>query len=137
MMELEPLVNFQSSETKIEQEETLVLQEWKEKITHLFSKEEIYKNPNLTLTDVASLLDTNRNMISKAINQEFKMNFNDFVNEKRAEAVIDKLKNGEHVKNTLLGIALDCGFNSKTTFNRAFKKHTGITPKQFITKNQL
>ena len=65
------------------------------------------------------------------------MNFNDFVNEKRAEAVIEKLKNGEHISNTLLSIALDCGFNSKTTFNRAFKKHTGITPKQFIAKHQL
>ena len=65
------------------------------------------------------------------------MNFNDFVNEKRAEAVITKLKKGEHVENTLLGIALDCGFNSKTTFNRAFKKHTGASPKQYILKNQL
>ncbi|MEM9824736.1 MAG: helix-turn-helix transcriptional regulator [Bacteroidota bacterium] len=118
-------------------EETLVLYEWKDKINRLFETKDIYINPNLTLTDLAGLLHTNRNIISKVINREFKMNFNDFVNKKRAEAVIEKLKNGEHVDNTLLGIAMDCGFNSKTTFNRAFKKHTGITPKQFITKNQL
>ena len=136
-LELEPALNEKSEAPRNEPEKGLVLDEWKDKITHLFDGEAVHKNPNLTLTDLANTLNTNRNIISKAINQEFQMNFNDFVNEKRAEAVIEKLKNGEHAQNTLLGIALDCGFNSKTTFNRAFKKHTGITPKQFITKNQL
>lgn len=118
-------------------EEALAQHPWKEQITHLFEAEKIYTNPSLTLTDLATQLHTNRNIISKAINQEFNMNFNDFVNEKRVEAVIEKLKHGKHAQSTLLGIALDCGFNSKTTFNRAFKKHTGSTPNQFITKNQL
>jgi len=95
-----------TSETQHEPEEALALQEWKEKITHLFETEHVYKNPNLTLTNLADLLDTNRNVISKAINQEFNMNFNDFVNEKRAEAVIEMLKHGAHAQNTLLGIAL-------------------------------
>ncbi|MEM9984856.1 MAG: helix-turn-helix transcriptional regulator [Bacteroidota bacterium] len=120
-----------------EPEEARVLQEWKDKITRIFEAEDIYKNPNLTLTDLASILSTNRNIISKAINQEFNMNFNDFVNQKRTEAVIARLQNGEHAQHTLLGIALDAGFNSKTTFNRAFKKYTGNTPRQFIVKNQL
>lgn len=125
------------SETQNGKEDALGLEAWKPRITHLFESEDVYKNPNLTLTDLAHLLNTNRNIISKTINQEFNMNFNDFVNKKRAEAVIEKLKKGEHNKNTLLGLALDCGFNSKTTFNRAFKKYTGTTPKQFILKNQL
>ncbi len=117
--------------------EDLGLKEWKNKIIQLFEIENVYQNTNLTLTDLARQLNTNRNIISKSINQEFGMNFNDFVNERRAEAVITKLKNGEHKQNTLLGIALDCGFNSKTTFNRSFKKHTGSTPKQFIEQHQL
>ena len=137
LVKLEPSENDINRETKNESGETLALHEWKDKITPLFETEDVHKNPNLTLTDLAKLLNTNRNIISKAINQEFNMNFNDFVNEKRAEAVIEKLKNGEHSENTLLSIALDCGFNSKTTFNRAFKKHTGTTPKQFIVKNKL
>lgn len=41
---------------------------------------------------------------------------------------------GEHKKSTLIGIAYDCGFNSKATFNRAFKKNTGKSPKEFIEK---
>ena len=132
-----PSENDQSPETKNDPEDSLALQEWKDKITQLFETDNTYKNPNLTLSDIANLLNTNRNIISKVINQEFDMNFNDFVNKKRAEAVILMLQNGEHSNNTLLSIALDCGFNSKTTFNRAFKKHTSLTPKQYISKYQL
>ena len=132
-----PLEKEEIVETNMDTTEDLALQEWKHKITQLFETEHVYQNANLTLTDLAQQLSTNRNIISRSINQEFGMNFNDFVNEKRAEAVIAKLKNGEHKQNTLLGIALDCGFNSKTTFNRSFKKHTGSTPKQFIEQHQL
>ncbi len=133
----ELLQKDESEVEKNEPEEALLLREWKGKIIHLFEEKHIYKNPELTLTNLASVLNTNRNIISKTINQEFEMNFNDFVNEKRAEAVIERLKKGEHTTSTLLGIALDCGFNSKTTFNRAFKKYTDITPGQFISKNKL
>ena len=136
-IESEPSEVVIKVENKIKTSEVMAMHEWKDKIIHLFDQDKIYQNPNLTLSQVASLLDTNRNIISKAINQEFKMNFNDFVNQKRAEAVIEELKNGKHTTNTLLSIALDCGFNSKTTFNRAFKKHTGSTPKQFISKHHL
>jgi AraC-like DNA-binding protein len=111
------------------------IEDWKIKIQLLLDEKKIYTNANLTLSDIALHLNTNRNLISSIINQGFKMNFNDFINSKRVDAVIEKIKKGEHIDNTLLGIALDSGFNSKTTFNRAFKKHTSLTPKQFILKN--
>lgn len=133
----EPSGSITSNKSSNKTEENFASSEWKDKIIYLFEVKEIYKNPNLTLTDVALHIETNRNIISKVINQEFSMNFNDFVNERRAEAVIKQLKDGAHVKNTLISIALDSGFNSKATFNRAFKKHTGTTPRQFITQNQL
>ena len=60
------------------------------------------------------------------------MNFNDFINHYRIEAVKEKLNFGEHHKTTLLGIAFDCGFNSKATFNRAFKKSTSLSPKDYL-----
>jgi len=60
------------------------------------------------------------------------MNFNDFINNYRIEAVKTMFLNEEHKKSTLLGIAYDCGFNSKATFNRAFKKHTSCTPKEYL-----
>ena len=65
------------------------------------------------------------------------LNFNDFVNEKRVASVIQMMEKGEHANLNLLGIGLDCGFNSKATFNRAFKKYTGLTPNQYIAKNNL
>ena len=62
------------------------------------------------------------------------MNFNDFVNKYRVEEVKKAFDNGDHKKSTLLGIAFDCGFNSKATFNRAFKKNTGLSPKDYLEK---
>jgi AraC-like DNA-binding protein len=110
------------------------IEEWKVKIEEVLSTEKLYQNPELTLTDIAKKLNTNAAVISRAINQGFKMNFNDLINNYRIEAVKKMLEQGEHKKSTLLGIAFDCGFNSKATFNRAFKKNTGSTPKEFLIK---
>lgn len=107
---------------------------WKSKIETLIQEERLYQNPELTLTDLAKKLETNASVISKTINQGFQMNFNDCINNYRIEAVKNSFANGEHKKSTLLGIAYDCGFNSKATFNRAFKKNTGKTPKEYLSK---
>ncbi len=111
---------------------TTEIEYWKSKIQTLVQEEKLYQNPELTLTDLAKKLETNASVISKTINQGFQMNFNDCINNYRVEAVKNSFINGEHKKSTLLGIAYDCGFNSKATFNRAFKKNTGKTPKEFI-----
>ncbi|EAQ42861.2 AraC family transcriptional regulator [Polaribacter sp. MED152] len=105
---------------------------WKQKILQLIEKEKIYTNAKLTLSDVSKLLETTPKTISKSINSGFEMNFNDFINKFRIEAVKEKLEKGEHKKSTLLCIAFDCGFNSKATFNRAFKKSTGLSPKDYL-----
>ena len=105
---------------------------WKTKIEAVLASEKLYTNPELTLTDLAIKLETNSGIISKTINQGFQMNFNDFINKYRVEAVKEKLTNNEHRNTTLLGLAFDCGFNSKATFNRAFKKHTSLSPKEYL-----
>ncbi|MCH2197207.1 MAG: AraC family transcriptional regulator [Flavobacteriales bacterium] len=125
-----------SSECQLQEQES-DLSSWKERILDLFKTDQLHTNPSLTLTELAHELNTNRSVVSKVINQEFEMNFNDFINKQRVFAVIDKFQNGEHKESTLLGLAYECGFNSKTTFNRAFKKHLGMTPQQYIYKNQL
>lgn len=112
----------------------LDVSKWKDKLSILMTKNHLFKNPKLTLSDVAIELNTTTKTVSSIVNSGFDMNFNDFVNHYRIEAVKDKLDKGEQTTSTLLGIALDCGFNSKATFNRAFKKSTSLSPKDYIEK---
>jgi len=103
-----------------------------ENIKKHLEENKLYTHPDLTLQQLADHLSVTPKQVSAAINQGFSMNFNDLINQYRTRAVQEKIKAGEHEKKSLLGLALDCGFNSKSTFNRAFKKHTGKTPKEFI-----
>jgi AraC-like DNA-binding protein len=115
-------------------EDNNVINEWKEKILQAVVAEKLYEDAELSLTQMARQLNTNPSILSKIINQGFQQNFNDFVNFYRVDAVKKKLKAGEQKAQTLLGIAYDCGFNSKATFNRAFKKATGLSPKEWLGK---
>jgi AraC-like DNA-binding protein len=113
------------------------LMAWKEKITSNMEMDRLYEDAELTLTQLAKKMGSNNSVISKVINQGFSQNFNDFVNRYRIEAVQQRLKIGEHKQQTLLSIAFACGFNSKATFNRAFKKQTGLSPKDWLEKNSI
>lgn len=120
------------SEAVVQPIKSSFIEEWKLKISGIIEKERLYQNSNLTLLDVAQKLSTNPTLISKMINQGFQINFNDYINEYRVQSVIQSFKRGEHKKQTLLAIAIDNGFNSKTTFNRCFKKSVGLSPKEFL-----
>ncbi|WP_255070686.1 AraC family transcriptional regulator [Lacihabitans sp. LS3-19] len=107
---------------------------WKEKIETLMLVDKMYENPELVISDLSNKLSTHSKKISKVINQGFNMNFNDFVNHYRIKALIQKIEEGEHNIQTLLSLAFECGFNSKSTFNRAFKRATSLNPKEYIEK---
>ena len=126
VISVEPVLKKQSDQQ---------LSGWKEKILEQMKAHKAYEDPELSLATVARELKTNPAVISRTINQGFEQNFNDFVNQFRIDAVKEMLDKGEHKKQTLLGIAFDCGFNSKATFNRAFKKATGLSPKEWLEKN--
>jgi AraC-like DNA-binding protein len=108
------------------------LAHWKRKVLTYFEKEKAYLNPELTLSELASKLDTNTSVLSAVINTGFGKNFNDFVNEYRVEEFKRKAAAPDSKHLTLLAIAFDCGFNSKATFNRAFKKVMDVSPKAFL-----
>lgn len=131
--EIEQNISYQDNELLTE------LEYWKGKIIQFVQVDEQYKNQELTLLNIAKGLQTNTTLISNMINKGFGVNFNDFINRYRVDAFKQKVMAGEYQKSTLLGLAYDCGFNSKTTFNRSFKKATGQTPKEFLEtkKNNL
>lgn len=107
-----------------------------EKIKEFFIAEKPYLNANLNLKQLGGQLNYTPNQLSEIINNGFHKNFNDFVNEYRVNEVKAALDAGQHNQKSLVGIAMDCGFNSKPTFNRVFKKLSGISPTQYI-KSQL
>jgi len=108
--------------------------EWKEKLEIAMLQEKLYRNPELTLSELAAHLGTNPSFLSKIINRIFEKNFNDFVNQYRVMEVKAQLSNPEFAHLTIMSLAYDAGFNSKATFNRAFKKFTGDSPKTYQIK---
>ena len=91
-----------------------------------------YLDPELTLIDMAQMSGMSRAQLSEIINLGMKKNFNDFVNSYRINAFKEKIQTQEHERLSLLGIAFECGFNSKATFNRVFRKLTQSSPTEFL-----
>jgi len=89
--------------------------------------------PNLTLATLASATALHPTYLSQVINQGFGLNFYDFVNTYRIGQAKRLLASPRHAHLTVLAIGLDCGFQSKSTFNKAFKKATGTTPSAYRT----
>ena len=110
------------------------LEAWKKRILIYFEEKKPYFNPDLTLSDLSEQLKTNTSVLSWVINTGFEKNFNDFVNSYRVAAFQEALRHTRNSHLTLLAIAFDCGFNSKTTFNRAFKKCVGQSPSDYLAQ---
>ena len=93
--------------------------------------EKLYLNEKLTGNEMAETLGISRHQLSEVLNNELQTNFYKFVNQYRVEACKQKMADPKFGHYTLMAVALECGFNSKTTFNTVFKKETGMTPRQF------
>jgi AraC-like DNA-binding protein len=96
----------------------------------ILEKDRLFLNPNLTLKELASRLKIAPKSLSQVINQNFNQNFFDFVNSYRCEEVKNILK-GKDDKITILEAMYQAGFNSKSSFNKEFKKIMGQTPTEF------
>ncbi|WP_245738217.1 helix-turn-helix domain-containing protein [Hyunsoonleella jejuensis] len=101
-------------------------------IKSLMEDNKVYLNPELNLSDLAEQANMSRGQLSEVINSGFNKNFNDFVNMYRVNAFKAMIKEDKHKQLSLLGIAQECGFNSKATFNRVFKKLTNHSPTEYL-----
>lgn len=110
------------------------LKELKGQLLKLFEKENIFKNPELRITDVALLLGSNRTYISRIVNEEFNTNFCDLVNSYRVDYAEKKLVAPDTKDLSLSAIAEQSGFLSESSFYRVFKDKKGISPGTFRSK---
>ena len=102
-----------------------------EQLSTFMLSEKPYMDTGLTLPQLASQINISSHYLSRIINEKFKLNFFEYINQFRIEEVKTRMKNPKFQNFSLLGIALDSGFNSKSAFNRIFKKFTGQTPSQY------
>ncbi len=104
-----------------------------EDILYYFEKNGPWKDINFNQVKLAEALNTNTYYISKALNQVAEKSFNNFVNDYRVKQIIQAFENYEHKKYTLKHIYTEAGFSNQSTFNRAFKKEKGVSPKEYLS----
>ncbi len=103
------------------------------KLDELMENKRPFLDPDLTLNDLAKMLQSNVHTLSKVINESNSMNFYDFINSYRIGEFKKRIETGQHKTKTIIAIANETGFKSKTTFNRTFKKINGVTPREYLT----
>jgi len=106
--------------------------QWMEKLEVLMRTEKPHTNGELTLNDLAALLYCHPHQLSQVINSMYGKTFHHYINSYRIEEFLAMAAQPENKKYTFMALAYDCGFNSKTTFNKYFKLHTGKTPSEYF-----
>ena len=94
--------------------------------------ERLFRDTGLTLTGLAEITGISTHHLSESLNQQEGKNFNQFINDYRLDDVVNRLQSG--ASGTILELAMDAGFASKSTFNTLFKKRFGVTPSQYKTQ---
>jgi AraC-like DNA-binding protein len=123
--------NENYNEKDIDIEENVFFEQIHEKLEPSLIQNRSFLNPKFTLKDCAKSIGTNEKYLSSYLNKIHKMNFNTFINYYRVERAKELLHSTDSDKYTIEAIAQMSGFNSKSSFNAVFKKHTGLTPSEF------
>ncbi len=106
-------------------------EKYSKQLKNIMTEKKPYLNEKLTISDLANMLNISRHHLTQIINENLNKNFYNFVNEYRIEEVKKMLLDDKKKHYSILAIAYECGFNSKSTFNTLFKKYTGITPSEY------
>jgi len=119
---------YQNNKLDVSEAQTIV-----RLLDDLMKNDKAYLNASLNSAKLADLVQVSSVKLSQTFNEHLGTSFNDYVNSYRINAAKQLINKKDNL--TLEAIGLDCGFNSKSTFYTAFKKHTGITPAQFRKEN--
>ena len=107
------------------------------RLVELLETENLYRTENLLIQSVSERLSIPSYLLSKIINEKLNMNFSELINSYRIKEAQKRLANPGERETTILDIAYEVGFNTKTAFNKEFKKYTGTTPSEFRKKQVL
>jgi AraC-like DNA-binding protein len=105
--------------------------EYLDRLIEVMEREKLYLNSNLTINDLSHSTGIPKHHITEVLNEKHGRNFFTFINEYRIKEVISRIGDAKFQHYTLLALAFDSGFNSKSTFNTFFKAFTGKTPSQY------
>ncbi|MEI6264857.1 MAG: helix-turn-helix domain-containing protein [Sphingobacteriia bacterium] len=106
-----------------------------QELIQLIEKEKLFLDMDISMSSLAQKMQLSNGYLSQIINQQENLNFYDFINRFRVEEVKKRLIDPQFQHLSMYGLALDCGFKSKSTFNSVFKKMTGLTPSDFKSKH--
>ncbi len=106
------------------------------RLEKVMKEEKPFLDHKLTLKALAEHLGTHPNYLSQVVNERFQRNFYDFINTARIEEFKSLVQQPQSKHLTVLALAIDCGFSSKSSFNKFFKKSTGKTPSEFIKSKE-
>jgi AraC-like DNA-binding protein len=107
-------------------------EEYRQRLLQFMEEEEPYLNPGLSLRSLAEQIEFHPNKLSWLLNESLGKNYNTFINEYRVAHFKKLALDPANAHISLLGLAYESGFNSKTVFNTYFKKETGMTPRAFL-----
>lgn len=128
-VEVKPVSEEKYKSVKVSPEECKRLAKKLEVVMH---RDKPYMHPDLKIADLATAIDTSAHTLSYLFNQYLKRNYYDYINDYRIAEFKRLVNTDEYAKYTLSALAEHCGFSSRASFFRYFKKATGITPNEYI-----
>lgn len=105
-------------------------------INELMKEEKPYLDCELTLGKMASMLNMDDHDLTRILKEEMGLNFYGLINDLRVKAAAEMLLIPENKNFSIMAVAYDCGFNSKSTFYRIFKEYIGVIPKEYMGRSQ-
>lgn len=108
----------------------------RKRLDRYLTDEQVFKENELRLDDLAAYLDISRHELSRVINEHYQVNFFELINRHRVAYVARMLSDPGHDQDTIIQLAYESGFNNKASFNRYFKQAMGLTPSAYRIKSR-